>query len=104
MFKSSVKMKSTYNYDDIVNLVVYTFTTSIARTKTIFYQEEGTTHEFYQLKYIRSISQANMFKSGLRRKSTYNYVDIINLVLYNFTTSIAKTEILFFQEEERNHT
>jgi len=93
-------MKSTYNYDDIVILVDYTSTTSIARTKTLFYQEEeeGTTHEFYQFKfkYIRSISQANMFKSSLRRKSTYNYGDIINLVLYTFTTSIATTETLFY--------
>jgi hypothetical protein len=61
-----MKRKSTYNYDNIVNLVVYTITTLIAITKTLFYQEEeeGTTHEFYQFKfkYIRSISQANMFK------------------------------------------
>jgi len=105
MFKSSMKRKSTYNYDNIVNLVVYTFTTAIARTKTLFYQEEeeGTTHEFYQFKfkfkYIRSISQANMFKLGLRRKPTYNYSDIINLMLYTFITSIATTDTLFYQEE-----
>jgi hypothetical protein len=108
MFKSSMKRKSTYNYDNIVNLVVYTITTLIAITKTLFYQEEeeGTTHEFYQFKfkYIRSISQANMFKWSLRRKSTYNYGDIINPVLYTFITSIATTKTLFYQDEDEETT
>jgi hypothetical protein len=80
------------------------YITSIARIKTLFYQEEeeGTTHEFYlfKFKYIRSISQANMFKSSLRRKSTYNYGDIINVMLYTFTTAIATTETLFYQEDK----
>jgi hypothetical protein len=45
-----------------------------------------------------------MLKSNLIRKSTYNYYDIVNLVLYTFITSIATAKILFYQEEEKETT